>query len=295
MRQIEFGKKTNCPIVVCLGYFGCMHLGHVELVRRARTLAEQLYAKTALFTFSNNHLALLGRESKVLYTFDERLSLYESIGTDYVLSARFDDSFRRTTGEEFVRRLCEYPLRGVVCGFDYSCGSDRLDGVRLKELLKDICPVEIVEPICVNGSKISTTLVRSLLADNRIREANALLCEPFFVSGKVVHGRNVGSALGFPTANIATEEEKFVPTGVYGGRAEVDGKGYKAIVNIGGQPTFGEESVTVEAHLSGFHGDLYGRNVKLSLTEFLRPTCKFETAEQLAEQLKKDLERVFDD
>ena len=96
-----------------------MHRGHIRLVEEAKARARQYGAKTAMFTFSNNHLAVLGREEKVLYTFDERLSLYESLGVDVVITTCFDANFMRTTGGEFVERLKRYDLKCVVCGFDY--------------------------------------------------------------------------------------------------------------------------------------------------------------------------------
>lgn len=295
MQHIDFGKHIDDPLVLCLGYFGCMHLGHVKLVQTAKSFAKASNAKVALFTFSNNHLALLGKENKVLYTFDERLSLYEKLGVDCVISAQFDQNFRDTTGGEFVNKLCEYNLKGVVCGFDYSCGRDRLNGYALTNLLRDVCPVRIVDEICIDGIKVSTTLVRKLLSENNIYKANTLLSEPYFICGKVAHGRGMGNTIGFPTANVEVSEEKYLPQGVYGGYATVDGKWYKAIVNVGDKPTFQVRSTDVEAHLINFDGDLYDKTVKISLTAYLRPICKFDTPTQLAEQLNRDKEQVLND
>ncbi len=295
MQQIEFGKKLNCPIVLCLGYFGCMHNGHVKLVEVAQERARKTGAKLALFTFSNNHLKFLGKDTGVVYTFEERLHLYESLGVDVVLSAEFDEHFRSQTGEQFVLALKKYALNGVVCGFDYTFGKDRLGGKCLQTLLSDTCPVDIVDAICWDGVKISTTLVRKLLSQDKIEAVNNILSEPFFVEGKVVSGRHIGTEMGFPTANVQVDADKVLPIGVFGAVVSTDGKTYRAIVNIGQKPTFDLDCVNIEAHLIGFEGDLYDKHLKISLLKFLRPICKFDSKEDLAEQLKKDREEVQND
>lgn len=295
MQLLQFGEKLNTPVVVCLGYFGCMHRGHVKLLEVAKLRAKELGAKVALFTFSNNHLKLLGKEDSVVYTFAERLSIYQNLGVDYVLAAEFDDSFRSLTGKQFVSQLTGYNLKGAVCGFDYRCGSDRMDVYALKDSLASVCSVDVVDAICVNGIKLSTTLIRELLGKSDVESVNILLSEPFFLIGEVVHGRHVGSGMGFPTANLQVSSEKALPIGVYGGQTEIDGKYYKAIVNVGQKPTFGLDYVNVEAHVLNFDGDLYGKRLKIALTKYLRPVSKFESANELAEQLKRDREVVLHD
>ena len=295
MQVIRFGEQLNCPIVLCLGYFGTMHSGHVELLEVAKRRAKQHKAKVALFTFSNNHLKVLGKDSTVVYTYSERLELYKSLGVEVVMAAEFDNIFRACTGNQFVDQLACYNLKHVVCGFDYCCGSDRMNSKLLTERLADICGVDIVEAICYNGTKVSTSLVRELLSKSDISTVNKLLSKPYFVTGKVVHGRRVGSAMGFPTANLQVSSEKLLPIGVYGGETVIDGKTYRTIVNIGQKPTFGLDYVNIEAHILNFNGNLYDKSLKVSLTHFLRPICKFNDADELIEQLKHDRERVLND
>ena len=295
MQVIEFGQQLNCPIVLCLGYFGTMHSGHVKLLEVAKLRAREHQAKVALFTFSNNHLRVLGKDSTVVYTFPERLELYKNLGVDVVLSTEFNNQFRACTGNQFVAQLVKYNLKGVVCGFDYSCGSDRMDSNTLTACLADVCHVDIVQAICWNGSKVSTTLVREMLEKSDIATVNKLLSEPYFVMGKVVHGRRVGSAMGFPTANLQVSSEKLLPIGVYGGTTEIDGKSYRAIVNIGQKPTFGLDYVNIEAHVLNFNGDLYDRTLKVALTRFLRPIRKYNDVNELVQQLKQDRETVLND
>lgn len=292
MNKLILGENYDAPIVLCLGFFDCMHKGHVSLLNEAKQLAGSR-AQTALFTFSNNHFATLGNPSKLIYTFEERQQLYQSLGVQTLLSANFDDAFKSLSGQQFLSMLCRYNLMAVVCGEDYTCGSDRKTAVQTAQFLKDVCPVHIVPTLKQNGEKVSSTLVRKLLSQNKVEEANSLLSQPFFFCGTVQQGRHVGHQLGFPTANVDIAADKLAPQGVYAGIVTVD-KPYKAIVNVGATPTFHTQTPKVEAHLLNFDGDLYGKQVKISLVRYLRPILTFQNGQQLAQQLKRDIEVAND-
>ena len=294
MQLVKFGEKLNSPIVVALGFFGCMHKGHVQLLEQAKILANKSNSKVALFTFSNNHLKVLGKDVKQLYTLEERCKIYQNLGVDVLLTADFDEQFMHTSGVEFLGKLSNYNLQGVVCGFDYTCGFDRLNCQFVSNYFQNI-PVKIVEAVCEQGTKISTTLVRSLLEDCQISRANQLLSKSFFFDGIVVHGRGVGNKLGFPTANIQVDCDKFLPIGVFSGTTKLAGKTYHCIVNIGAKPTYDIEEHTVEVHLIDFDGDLYDQKLTVTLTKFLRHICKFDDANQLIQQLKIDRENCLND
>lgn len=298
MQIIQLGDQLNCPLAVCLGFFGTMHKGHVELLNRAKLRARATNSKIALFTFNNNHLAVLGRGNSVVYTFDERLRLYEALGVDYVITATFDDAFRQLTGKEFLMKFTRYNLAGgVFCGFDHCCGCDRLDALGIRNFFKENgnIPVYVVEQICIDGEKVSTSLLRNYLINNEINKANALLSEPFFVTGTVTHGRGVGKTLGFPTANVVVPDEKLLPSGVFSATVGIDGTQYRAIVNIGNTPTFAIARNAFEAHVINFSDDLYGKAIKVSLLKFLRPIKRFSSPDALAAQLQRDKEETLND
>lgn len=294
MQLIKFGEKLNSPIVIALGFFGCMHKGHVQLLDQAKKLASQTNSKIALFTFSNNHLKVLGKDVKQIYTFDERCKVYQNLGVDVLVTAEFDEQFKNTNGANFLKTLSSYNLQGVVCGFDYTCGSDRRNCQFVCDYFKDI-PVSVVDAVCKDGVKISTTLIRNLLANNDIERANQLLSQNFFFDGIVVHGRGVGKNLGFPTANIQVDADKFLPVGVFAGNTSIDGSEYHCIVNIGSKPTYDIAEQTVEVHIVDFDGNLYGNKMSISLVKYLRPICKFCDEVQLAQQLKIDRENCLND
>lgn len=298
MQIIQLGEQLNCPLVLCLGFFGTMHKGHVELLNRAKLRARITNSKVALFTFDNNHLAVLGRDKSVVYSFDERISLYENLGVDYVITATFDDDFRKLTGKDFLSKFSRYNLdSGVFCGFDHCCGRDRLDALGIRKYFKkngDI-PVYIVEQISVDGEKVSTSRLRKYLSSNQIDKANALLSEPFFVVGLVTHGRGVGKTLGFPTANVVVSDEKLLPSGVFSATVDIDGTKHRAIVNIGNTPTFEITRYAFEVHVINYCDDLYGKTLKVSLIKYLRPITKFSSISELAAQLQRDKEEALHD
>jgi len=288
---ISIQQRYDKPVVLCLGFFDCMHVGHVRLLETARRLAEKNGANLALFTFSNNHFATLNRPTKLIYTFDERVLLYDSLGVDVVVSACFDNRFMSQIGAEFLTQLSQnLNLRGVVCGRDFTCGSDLSGADAVKKFFAGVCPVETVR-LVKNAAfrKISSTLVRNLILQGKIERANKYLSQPFFFAGMVAHGRNKGHLLGFPTANVEIPSDKLAPMGVYSGAVEMDGATYKAIVNVGNTPTFGVETNRVEAHLLDFSGDLYGKTVKVSLLKYLRPIRKFDSEQDLKRQLQLDI------
>ncbi len=292
--KISLEENFNQPLVLCLGFFDCMHVGHVELLRHAKLLSESS-AKIGLFTFQNNHFEVLKRPTKLIYTFDERVDVYKKLGVDVVVSARFDDDFRAMSGNEFLKKISKFNLKGVVCGKDFTCGSDLVGADGVQSFFRDICPVSVVDLVQQGGRKICSSYIRELLSENKIEQANGFLSEPFFFEGVVEHGRNVGHVLGFPTINLPIPAEKIAPQGVYGGTVCVQGKKYDAVINVGNMPTFDCEAKKVEAHLLNFDGNLYGEKVKISLTKYLRAIKKFENTSELSEQLKKDIEAVKND
>lgn len=293
MKVISWEQNLKQPIVLCLGFFDCMHAGHVALLEYAKKVAQG--GAVALFTFCNSHFETLKRSVKLIYTFDERLGIYEQLGAEVTMYARFDNDFMSMSGSDFLKRISEFNLKAVVCGKDFTCGRDMLTADDVVARLESVCPVHVVDLVKQNGQKVSSSFVRNLISENKIALANTYLSEPFFFDGVVEHGRSVGHSLGFPTVNLSVGSEKLTPQGVYRGLVTVDGKQYRAVVNVGNTPTFGTEKIVVEAHLLEFDGDLYGKKIKIALLDFLRKIKKFSDENELCKQLSKDVEVVRND
>ena len=286
MQIVKFGQQLNTPVVLCLGYFETMHLGHRSLLACAKDFTSRQDCKTALFTFDH-------KGDEEVYTVDERMHLYAELGVDYVVYADFTPSFKQTRGKDFVADLfATINIKALVCGTDYTFGCDRCGTFELTRFICGRCPLFVVKPVVSDDLKVSSTTVRSLLKQGDLTTANKLLGQPYFIEGTVCHGRGVGKTIGFPTANIAVSPDKILPQGVFGGVTNIDGTTYPVIVNIGGKPTFDVANPTVEVHVIGFGGDLYERQLTVRLTEFLRATTKFDTVDELVLQLQRDVDKV---
>ena len=164
--------------------------------------------------------------------------------------------------------------------------------------LKDFCflkgiKVDVVSQVIFGGEKVSTSLIKEKLASGQIEQANELLTLPYFITGEVKRDRQVGRKLGFPTANISLNAQKTpLKLGVYHTAVEIDGKRYNCITNFGARPTFGLNEVLTETYIDGFDGDLYGKTLSVYFKKFLRELIKFNSADELIAQLKKDLGNI---
>lgn len=298
MLKSFYNHKFAPKVVLALGFFDCMHKGHQQLLAEAKRLSQQYNALTALFTFDNNHMSVLGKDSKLIYTYEERLLIFQQVGVDVVVTAHFDSNFMALSGQTFLQTLNNnFSLAAVVCGFDYTCGRDRQNSTFVTQFFAQynipVCTVDAVKDSC--GNKISSTMVRNLLLNHDVQSANAVLSAPFSISGTVVHGRQVGRSIGFPTANIETSHDKLLPSGVYGGYINYHNQRYNCIVNIGNAPTFNFDKPVVEAHIIDFANNLYGTYITVYITQFLREIKKFNSDKALQAQLAQDAKKVTND
>ncbi|MBR2988279.1 MAG: bifunctional riboflavin kinase/FAD synthetase [Clostridia bacterium] len=279
-------KNSYC---IALGFFDCMHLGHQAIFRSAIEFAQKNAMEVAVFTFSENANKSGGRQ---LYSFEERVKLYEQYGVKTVIAYPFNEETKKKSGEEFLNELTEkYNAKAFCCGEDYRFGNGAKCDV---EFLKEYCKKRkltliVVPDEKIDGVKVSSTDVKALLFSGKIEKANELLGKPYFIDGKVVTGRGEGHIFGFPTANISESGEGIaLPHGVYGCYIEIDGTVYKAVTNVGQKPTFGDLTPTIESFIVGYDGNAYGKTVSLSFIKYLRPTVKFDTPERLREQIYAD-------
>ena len=232
------------------------------------------------------------------YTFLERLQIFERIGLQVVISANFDKQFMNLHAVEFLDNLTKnLNIKKVVFGTDYTCG------VRAEFKSQDVkkyfesknIQVEIVDLLMGDNGKVASREIRELLKNGKICEVNKLLPYPFFVSGVVEKGRNVGgNVVGYPTANIPFPADKVeLKAGVYKTHIYVDGNKYLGLTNVGAHPTFEDYNFNLESFVISFEGDLYGKNLKVEFLEYLRGVFKFESASALKKQIDTDFQRVL--
>ncbi len=283
---------------VSVGNFDGVHLGHAALADRLRRVADRLGAPAVALTFDPHPASLVRPDAAPvpLTTPARRAELLLALGLDAVLVQPADHALIGLAADAFYRDVLRGRLRAValVEGPDFRFGTGRAGDVALLRSLgaADGVAVEVVEPVSAAGDTVSSSRVRALVADGNLAAANALLTSPFRTSGTVAAGARRGAALGFPTANLAGIATLVPGPGVYAARAAVRGGGrsHPAAVHVGLNLTFDATVPTVEAHLLGFSGDLYGSALDVDFLARLRDTRRFESVGDLKAQLARDVE-----
>jgi riboflavin kinase/FMN adenylyltransferase len=270
------------PCVFLLGGFDGLHIGHKKLVDFAK-----------FFRLPVGMMTMEGGKGKGLFTLEEKCKIFYAQGVDFIDAMSFDERLKNTLRTDFINVLLKrYSIRAFVCGKDFRFGKDAAGDPAFIANFTGL-PVYDLDILNVDGQKVSSTLIKERLKEGKVKEANALLVQPFFVSGKVEEGRKEGRQLSFPTANLAYPDNKFlIKEGVYAVHSELNKKRYNGICNVGACPTFGVDSLKVEVNYDGFEGDLYGQPIDVFFDGYLRDIQKFPSKEGLIEQLNFDRERV---
>ena len=287
---------TYEPAVIALGMFDGVHLGHRALMSRLQEEAKHLHAIPAVYTFSNHPLEVLGGSVRLLSGIRERNMLLRSLGAEELESVPFTREMASLSPEAFVDLLsAKWDVRGLVVGYNYTCG-DR--GAGTPETLREIgkrrgFSVSVVEPVLLEGEPVSSTRIREAVERGDITLANRLLKRRYTLSGTVVQNKRIGSRIGFPTANIDANPKRAIPAdGVYATFASVDGGMYRAVTNIGTNPTVNGEKLTIETHLIDFHADIYGQPLSILFRKRMRGELMFDSLDALKEQIRLDVEEA---
>lgn len=285
--------------MLALGTFDGVHRGHQALLERGRRYAEEHGALLRACSFDRHPLEVLnpGKAPGLLTTLPEKIRLMSRYGADELQLMRFTRETADMEPDDFLRMLREaVTLRAVVAGWNYTFGRGGKGDAELlrKDGAEHGYDVLIVPPVRTDqGEAISSTLIRNLLAEGRLDEANALMGHSYELRGKVTDGKHMGRRIGVPTANVRTDPRKQLPAfGVYPCRMFTPEGECPAAVNIGTQPTLPSGRVTVEAHVLDGEPELYGRTVRLIPGDRIRPERKFDSPEALTEQIRKDQESV---
>ena len=290
--------EVNEKSCACIGYFDGLHRGHQELLKEMLKAASERGCGKAVITFDRDPLEVIsGKKQKQILSRDSLFSMLEKAGVDQVYLIPFDKEIAAMPAEDFLKDfLYRLQLETLVCGFDFRYGyKGSGNASTLKEAEDRPFEVRIVGEISEDGQKISSTAVKRFLGEGEIGQANRFLGYTYNLEGKVIHGLQNGRRMGFPTVNTELDPQLvLLKTGVYAGYAEANGSLYKAMINLGSNPTVSESSVLhLEAHLLGFEGDLYGEKIRLYFLKQLREEMRFANFEELQDQLRKDRETVL--
>lgn len=277
--------------IATIGFFDGVHRGHRFLFAQLKELAHEHDLEPLIFTFDRHPREVLtGVSPAMLTTSMERQHLLALHAEVRVLD--FAD-VQTLTAEQFMQYLHEQENVDILLmGYDHRFGSDQLKGFsEYEKVARRIgMRVERAHECLVDGLPVSSTRIRKLLHEGQMKEVNRLLGYKYSLSGVVEHGNGIGRQIGFPTANIRIQSNKLLPmSGVYSAQALVDGKSLVAIVNVGNNPTVGNDKISVESHLIDFYGDLYSKEVVVNFDLFIRSEKKFASLNELQEQIAKDL------
>lgn len=303
IREVDNYTADGHPLYLALGNFDGVHLGHQQLIRELVTRSHSEGGRAAAFIFEPHPSRVLApeRAPNLLVTAERKAELLRESGLDILINNSFTMDIARTSSREFVESILvnKLAVRQVYVGFNYTFGHK---GAGTPEILEELgrefgFGVSIIPPVEVDGEVVSSSLIRSYLEKGQIEAAGKLLGYYPMIEGMVVQGEKRGSSIGFPTANLAVPADLSIPNrGVYSARAEVDGRIYKAAVNIGNKPTFhADYLICVEAHLIDFNGDLYGKQVRIFFRHKIRDEKKFAGVEELIAQISHDRQSVIEE
>lgn len=291
-------KEIRFDTAIALGNFDGIHIGHQQLINAMISKAKELGIKSSLLLFKNHTKTIIDNNKPNIITSNEqKFKICEELGIDIIYLLDFDDSLMKLSGEDFIKNIIMNKMNGklLVVGFDYKFGYKASgDSSYLLELgEKYNIDVIVLDPVYKNNEIISSSAIRKLIVLGHINEVTKMLGHPYSILGKVVTGKNRGNKLGFPTANTEPIDNYVIPkNGVYITNTIINNKRYLSATNIGFNPTFDENILKIETYILDFSEDIYGQIIEVEFIDFLREDIKFQSKEELINQMNLDIEMV---
>ena len=290
--QFELGDKLpSLPdLVLCLGFFDGVHLGHQKLIKKSKKEGYKL----GILSFNQSPAYVLGNKivDNCITSISDKADIFEELGVDYLFLMDFNKQTLKATKDEFINKVLLQ-----INPFQICCGQDYRYGVRAEgdaEYLKRFFNVKIFDFENIDNKKISSRNIIALIKEGEMEKVAEMLGRPYRINGIVTVGFKNGSKIDYPTANLELEYEYVYPKiGVYVGYGYVFGEKYKAIINVGTHPTVSPlDKPLIEVHLLDFEGNLYGKNIFAEFIQFIREEKKFDSLDELKVQLGKDKQKA---
>ena len=303
MQIIRSTKELQpAPKRVCLaiGFFDGVHLGHQQIIRQTVADAELHEAAAVVITFDRHPKTIVApdRVPALVYSLNQKLKAIASVGPDATLLIHFNQEFSLQSGEEFIRTLHRDfgHIQSICVGSSFTFGHKRSGNVPLlQDLGRELkFTVHGLAALALDGYVVSSTRIRDAITAGKLDLVAEMLGRPYSLAGEVMKGDQLGSKLGFPTANLDCAGRVMPPVGVYTAHTHVDGRTFRVVLNIGVRPTIASSAprLRVEAHLLDFAGDLYGRELELTFVQKLRDELKFPSLDALKRQITADVARA---
>lgn len=289
-KNIELDKAT----AVTLGNFDGIHLGHQKLIETVKKYSVEEDLASVAFSFYPHPVSVVKPNNQfyTIFTQEEKKFIMEQLKIDVLIQYPFTKEFSSLEAEEFIELLYKMTkLKVLVVGEDYCFGKNRKGNFDLLKAYGDKLGFKAIKipSVKLGGERVSSTRIRGCINDRNFKEATQLLNKPYFVMGKVCHGKKIGRTIGFPTANVICEDEKLLPPdGVYATKTICRGKIYESITNIGKNPTVNGTQRTVETYFFNFEEDIYGEEIRVLFVDWLRGETKFNNIDELKEQISRD-------
>ncbi len=279
--------------VLTFGVFDGVHIAHQIVIKCVVNRARSLGIDGVVISFDPHPaLSISGKAPLAITTTAAKTELLKMQGIDRIMVADFNEQFAQLSPQEFVSSVLvsRFQVREVVVGYDCAFGKDRAgDRWLLKELGAEYgFVVDVVEPYKLDGAVVSSTRIRTAISQGDLELARKLLGRSYSISGLVISGKGIGREIGYATANLQLQEQVLPPSGVYAVKVRVDKRQFDGILNMGVQPTFGQNKFRVEVHLLDFEETLYGRDIEVFFVKKIRDEEVFATPAELADQIKKD-------
>jgi riboflavin kinase/FMN adenylyltransferase len=300
LRSIPELSRLSGPLFLAIGVFDGLHRGHQAVISTSAVHAESANGTPVAVTFDPHPAKVLRPKTAphLLTATEHKIALIRHLAVEHLLVITFDKKFASTSPEQFIQDLVAYskPLREICVGHEWSFGKDRRGNLDLLSKLGVRFGFDVVgiPPVKINGAVVSSTAIRRLIEQGELDRAAEMLGRPYTILGTVVRGDGLGKKIGFPTANLSAHSEQFPPNGVYLAEAWLDQTLHHGVVNLGYRPTVSQDKSNrvLEIHLFDFDHDIYGRNIEVRFTRYLRPEKKFATVDALVRQINADVRQA---
>lgn len=291
-----FDFNKSCKSIVTIGTFDGVHIGHQSILKKLTDTAKEQKNESIVLTFFPHPRMVLQQDAsiKLLNTIDEKASLLETFGIDNLIIHPFDSTFSNLSAEEFVKEILvdKLNIHKIIIGHDHRFGKNRTADINDLIAFGKIYNFEVEQIGAkeIDEIAISSTKIRKALLEGDIKLANQYLGYNYFISGKVVEGKKIGRTIGFPTANIEIlETYKLLPkNGVYIVSSKIKNTLFYGMMNIGNNPTLGENEQSIEVHFFNLEENIYHENLQISFLEHIREEHKFDSITELKAQLEND-------